>query len=66
MISNMAGLGETEHPERYPLNARQSFLSNVIFCYLSYLIPICFPNLIWMARVRFWPGSGSFPGMESP
>ena len=48
IISNMAGLGEVDHPERYPLNARQSFLSNVIFCYLSYIIPILFPNLIWM------------------
>lgn len=62
LISNMAGLGETEHPERYPLNARQSFLSNVIFCYLSYIIPICFPNLIWMGVCQVLAGVWQLPG----
>lgn len=56
LISNMAGIGETEHPERYPLNARQCFVSNVIFCYLSYIIPICFPNLIWMGACQVFAG----------
>ncbi|MCD8299640.1 MAG: HXXEE domain-containing protein [Clostridiales bacterium] len=56
LISNMAGIGETEHPERYPLNARQCFVSNVIFCYLSYIIPIFFPNLIWMGACQVFAG----------
>ena len=38
IISNMAGLGEVDHPERYPLNARQSFLSNVILWYTRFWI----------------------------
>ena len=62
LISNMAGLGELEHPERYPLNARQSFLSNVIFCYLSYIIPILFPNLIWMGASQVLAGVWQLPG----
>lgn len=62
LISNMAGLGETEHPERYPLNARQCFLSNVIFCYLSYIIPICFPNMIWMGASQVLAGVWQVPG----
>ena len=62
IISNMAGLGELEHPERYPLNARQSFLSNVIFCYLSYIIPILFPHLIWMGASSVLAGVWQLPG----
>ena len=62
IISNMAGLGEVDHPERYPLNARQSFLSNVIFCYLSYIIPILFPKLIWMGASQVLAGVWQLPG----
>ena len=62
IIANMAGLGETEHPERYPLNARQSFISNVFFCYLSYIIPICFPDLIWMGACQVLAGVWQLPG----
>ncbi len=62
MISNMAGLGETEHPDRYPLNAMQCFISNVIFCYLSYIIPIFFPGLIWMSASQVFAGVWQLPG----
>lgn len=62
LISNMAALGETEHPERYPLNARQCFIGNVAFCYLSYIIPIFFPNLIWMAACQIFAGVWQLPG----
>ena len=62
MIANMAGLGETEHPERYPLNARQCFVSNVFFCYLSYIIPICFPDQIWMGACQVLAGVWQLPG----
>ncbi|MCC8141790.1 MAG: HXXEE domain-containing protein [Lachnospiraceae bacterium] len=62
MVSNMAGLGEVDHPERYPLNARQCFISNVIFCYLSYIIPIFFPNLIWMGASQVFAGVWQVPG----
>ncbi len=62
MVSNMAGLGEIECPERYPLNARQCFLSNVIFCYLSYIIPIFFPQLIWMSASQVFAAIWQLPG----
>lgn len=62
LIANMVGLGETEVPERYPINAQQSWLSNVIFCYLSYIIPIFFPNLIWMGASQVFAGVWQLPG----
>ncbi len=62
IISNMGGLGELDHPERYPLNAMQCFISNVFFCYLSYIIPILFPNLIWMGASQVMAGVWQLPG----
>ncbi len=62
IIANMAGLGELDHPERYPLNAMQCFVSNVFFCYLSYIIPIFFPNLIWMGASQVFAGVWQLPG----
>ncbi len=62
IIANMAGLGELDCPERYPLNAMQSFISNVFFCYLSYIIPIFFPNLIWMGASQVFAGVWQLPG----
>ena len=62
LIANMVGLGETEAPERYPLNAMQSWLSNVVFCYLSYIIPIFFPNLVWMGASQVFAGVWQLPG----
>jgi len=62
MIANMVGLGETERPDRYPLNAHQAWLSNVIFCYLSYIIPILFPQYIWMGASQVFAGVWQLPG----
>lgn len=46
LISNMVMIGEVERPDRYPLNQRQCFVSNVFLCYACYVIPIFFPQLI--------------------
>ena len=40
----------------------RNFLSNVIFCYLSYIIPILFPNLIWMGASQVLAGVWQLPG----
>jgi len=56
LISNFIGSGEVEHPEESPLNQLQCFVSNVIFCYLAYLIPVFFPNLIWMGASQVFAG----------
>ncbi len=62
LISNMVGLGETRNPERYPLNAMQSWISNVFFCYTMYIIPIFFPNLVWMGAAQVFAGVWQLPG----
>ncbi len=62
MIANMAGLGELDHPERYPLNEMQCFICNVFFCYLSYIIPILFPGVIWMGAAQVFAGVWQVPG----
>lgn len=62
LIANMVGLGELDAPERYPLNAKQSFVSNVLFCYLSYIIPILFPNMVWMGASQVFAGVWQLPG----
>ncbi|PAF43626.1 HXXEE domain-containing protein [Helicobacter sp. 11S02596-1] len=61
IISNMVAMGETERPERYPLNAQQCFLSNVILCYLVYIIPIFFPHLIWLGASQVLAGIWQLP-----
>lgn len=62
LIANMVGLGEINSPDRYPINAMQGWLSNVIFCYLSYIIPIFFPNLVWMGASQVFAGVWQLPG----
>ena len=40
--------GEGTPSDRYPLNRLSALVVNVIFAYPYYIIPIIFPNLIWM------------------
>lgn len=60
-ISNYMGMGEAEVPERFPLNARQCFISNVFLCYATYLIPIFFPGLIWLGAGQVMMGLWQVP-----
>lgn len=41
-------LMRSEKPERYPLNQNSSMVANVIFAYGFYLLPVFFPNVIWL------------------
>lgn len=41
-------LMKSENPERYPLNQNSSMVANVIFAYGFYLLPVFFPNVIWL------------------
>ena len=54
-IFNIAVLGEKRVPERYPLNTNQCLITNVFLAYPFYVIPIFFPNLIWLgiAQILF-------------
>ena len=35
-------------PDRYPLNQNSSMVANLIFAYGFYLVPVFFPNVIWL------------------
>lgn len=45
MIMNRALQG-SNIPDRYPLNQFSAMLTNVIFAYVIYLLPVIFPNII--------------------
>ena len=55
-ISNIAMMGEKKVPERYPLNANQCFISNVFLTYPFYIIPVFFPNVIWLGLAQVMLG----------
>ncbi|MEA4969808.1 MAG: HXXEE domain-containing protein [Candidatus Pelethousia sp.] len=55
-ISNFIGLGERKDFDRYPINANQSWISNVFLCYAFYIAPIFFPNLIWLGASQVIAG----------
>ncbi|MFR3090873.1 MAG: HXXEE domain-containing protein [Eggerthella lenta] len=61
LISNMIVFNEIERPDRYILNQRQCFVSNVVLCYLCYIVPIFFPQLIWLAAAQIFQGLWQIP-----
>lgn len=65
LISNMIVFNEIERPDRYILNQRQCFVSNVVLCYLCYIVPIFFPQLIWLAAAQIFQGLCRFRRMAS-
>jgi hypothetical protein len=42
-------LQPSEIPDRYPLNQNSAMITNVIAAYPFYLLPVLFPNIIWLA-----------------
>jgi hypothetical protein len=46
-VANIVLFGSA-HPDRYPLNQNSSMVANVIFAYAFYLVPVFFPNVIWL------------------
>lgn len=47
MIMNRVLQG-SDIPDRYPLNQFSAMFTNVFFSYVIYLLPIIFPNVIWL------------------
>lgn len=47
-IFNIAVLNERQAPERYPLNANSVLVVNVVLAYPLYIVPIIFPQFIWL------------------
>lgn len=46
-VANLV-LMPSEKPDRYPLNQNSSMVANLIFAYGFYLLPVFFPDVIWL------------------
>lgn len=55
-VANMA-LMPSEKPDRYPLNQNSSMVANLIFAYGFFLLPVFFPNVIWLGLAPVIIGS---------
>ena len=53
---------KSERPDRYPLNQNNAMFINVVFAYPFYLIPVFFPNIIWLGLAPVVFGLGQFVG----
>ena len=60
-ITNIVAFGEKKAPDRYPLNANQCWISNVFLTYPFYIIPVFFPNLIWLGLAQVMLGLIQIP-----
>jgi hypothetical protein len=55
-LANIGLFGERQYADRYPLNANQCMISNVFLTYPFYIIPVFFPNLIWLGLIQIGQG----------
>jgi hypothetical protein len=60
-IGNIVMMGEKQAPDRYPLNANQVLISNVFLTYPFYVIPILFPQVIWLGVMQIGQGLIQLP-----
>ncbi|MEA4969810.1 MAG: HXXEE domain-containing protein [Candidatus Pelethousia sp.] len=51
-IVNIMQFKEKQIPDRYPFNQNLCFVDNVFTTYTFYIVPIFFPNLIWLALAQ--------------
>jgi len=51
-ITNIIQFREKKNPDRYPFNQNLCFVDNVFTTYTFYIVPIFFPNLIWLALAQ--------------
>lgn len=59
MIMNRALQG-SDIPDRYPLNQFSAMFTNVFFTYVIYLLPIFFPDVIWLGIAPMLMGMMQF------
>lgn len=59
MIMNLA-LQSSDIPDRYPLNQFSAMFTNVFFAYVIYLLPVLFPNVIWLGIAPMLMGMMQF------
>ena len=55
-VANMAMMS-SKKPDRYPLNQNSSMVANLIFAYVFFLVPVFFPNVIWLGLASVLVGS---------
>ena len=55
-VANMVVLPSAK-PDRYPLNQNSSMVANLIFAYGFFLLPVFFPNVIWLGLAPVLIGS---------
>ena len=60
-VANMV-LMRSAKPDRYPLNQNSSMVANLIFAYGFYLLPVFFPNVIWLGLAPVLAGIVQFFG----
>lgn len=46
------------HPDRYPLNQNNAFFINIVLAYPFYLIPVFFPQIVWLGLAPVLFGMG--------
>ncbi|HEY1429869.1 MAG TPA: HXXEE domain-containing protein [Candidatus Tumulicola sp.] len=51
-ISNILVMREKIAPDRYPLNANQCMICNVLLTYPFFIAAIAFPNIIWLGLAQ--------------
>ena len=60
-LANVLLMDEKQAPDRYPLNANQVLISNVFLTYPFYVIPILFPQVIWLGVMQIGQGLIQLP-----
>jgi hypothetical protein len=50
----------SERPDRYPLNQNNALIINVFAAYLFYLLPVFFPQTVWLGLAPVLFGFGQF------
>lgn len=53
-------LQSSNTPYNYPLNQNSAMVTNVLAAYVFYLIPVFFPNIIWLGLAPMVFGIGQF------
>lgn len=53
-------LQESDQPDRFPLNQFSAMFTNCLFSYVIYLLPIIFPNTIWLGIAPILMGMMQF------
>ncbi len=51
---------KSEQPKHYPLNPQSAMIINLIIAYVFYLLPVFFPNIIWLVLAPILMGFFQF------